>query len=669
MSTQETEISPVELAFEQSTIPLLIVSRTDHQVLQANAQGKELLNSSDAEWWNRLDLVHEESKELLEEEIRSQFHRTVEQISLVMNCGLQGSFRLTVADLGENYLLTFLPLEPNRVDTTLMEETFRGTELRAGESYFHHCAEAFCKSFGMDCSIIARLDEGSAESSGEMVARTVSYFHSEEGFMSPITYPLLDTPCWLPYNTGEPHCIPCSVQSLFPLDLDLVKMNIESYLGVPILDEDGKVFGHLALLSSKPISEPTQMERMFLKIFAARSGAEFRRSDTEKQLRAEKLKAEEANRAKTMFLANMSHELRSPLNAVLGFAQLLKENEILDPESQLQAENIYRNGRHLLSLINDLLDMSRIELGQVEVFQEAVVLADIHQDIRAMFSFNTSEEFQFEVEIASDLPAIIRTDHSKVRQILTNLISNALKYAGQGTVTYRVEKKEEPSEKKAQLIFSIIDQGQGISPKLQESIFDPFDRGSFSEFSEFNGTGLGLSIARRFARAMGGEVGIESELGQGSTFTLTLPYDTQASSEQIPQNDSPERTLPHHQGTILAVDDNEASREIVRKVLERAGHRVIEAEDGLKGFEACLRERPDLVLMDVRMPNMSGLEAAHEIRGTLQSESPPIIGLTGDMLDVKGTPRDHEVFDLVIGKPFEFQILTGSVARMLSQRT
>lgn len=613
--------------------------------------------------------VQEESREFIEQEIRLQAHLTVELVSLGMICGLEASFRLSVADLGENYLLTFIPLEASQVDTTLMEDTFRGTELRVGESYFHYCAEAFCKSFGVDCSLIARLDEGSEDQPGGKVARTVSYFHATEGFQPPITYPLLNTPCWLPYQTGEPHWIPCNVQRIFPLDRDLVEMNAESYLGVPILDENGKVFGHLALLSSKPISEPTQMERMFLKIFAARSGAEFRRSDTEKQLRAAKQKAEEANLAKTQFLANMSHELRSPLNAVLGYAQLLAEKDALEPESQLQAANICRNGRHLLSLINDLLDMSRIELGQVEVTQEAVVLADIHQDIRAMFLPKGSDELQFEVEIARDLPAVIITDHAKVRQILTNLISNALKYAGQGTVTYRVEKKEHGSEGQPELLFSVMDQGRGISPELQESVFEPFERGSCSEYSQSNGTGLGLSIARRFARAMGGEVGIKSDLGQGCTFTLTLPYNAPSSSELNPQNGSAERALPNRPGTILAVDDNEASREIVRKVLERAGHHVIEAEDGLTGVKTCLRERPDLVLMDVRMPNMSGLEAAQQIRETLQSERPPIIGLTGDLLDVKGTPRDHEVFDLVIGKPFEFQTLTESVNRMLALRT
>lgn len=670
MTYQQTESSAAKLAFEHSPAPLLIVSTETHQVVDASQRGRELLIESDSDdvWWNRLAWIHEELKDLARATFESEDVRPIENITLQDCCGMQASYRITSTDLGENSLLTFTRREENKLDASLMEETFHGTELRVGENYFHYCAEAFCKAFGMDCAIIARLDKPSPDDAAEAMAKTVSYFQSTTGIMPNISYPLLNTPCWLTYKTSEPRCIPCNVQSIFPLDEDLVTMGAESYLGVPILDESGTVFGHLALLSSKPISEPTSTERIFLKIFAARSGAEFRRSDIERELREAKLKAESANQAKTQFLANMSHELRSPLNAVLGYAQLLSENASLDIENHTQAKNINRNGRHLLSLINDVLDMSRIELGQVDLHEERVVLTELHRDILAMF-LPANSDVHFDLQIAPNLPKSIRADHAKIRQILTNLISNALKYARTGSLTYQVDLDRLPAEKLPLLCFSIIDQGEGIPPEEHESIFHPFERGSYTELSQFTGTGLGLSIARRFARAMGGDIILVSEVGKGSTFTFSIPLKEEPGSEISSPSESSPTPPSLCQGLVLTVDDNDASREIVRKVLERVGYRIIEARDGLEGLETCLREKPDLVLMDVRMPKMSGLEAARHINESLTSDTPPIIGLTGDLLDVKGSPREHEVFDLVIGKPFEFQVLIEAVAKMLSRKS
>ncbi|MFC0016601.1 hybrid sensor histidine kinase/response regulator [Roseibacillus persicicus] len=654
--------------FRRSPIPQALVDKKTHRVIECSEAFRAFLSNNDceAEWWDRLVWGHEECYRLIQEQGRNEDLRIIESLTLTLECGSKQSFQLAVTDLDDLRLLTFTARNYTENDTDLLEQAFQGTEFRVGRSYFRYCTEAFCKTFGMDYGLIARLDD----SGKEPMAHSISFYNSRDGYIQNIRYSLLNTPCILPYQKPGVSFVPDNLQKVFPMDLDLIAMEAQSYIGLPILDENGKAIGHLALLHSKPIPEPTHTEKMFLKIFAARSGAELQRQRVEEELRRSQKKAEEGNQAKTRFLANMSHELRSPLNAVLGYSQLLGQSTALSETDRGRVENINRNGRHLLALINDVLDMSRIELKHLDIENSPVRLADIHQDVQALiFPPSNDSETTFLTSFAPDLPDTVLTDGAKVRQILTNLVTNSIKYGNGSEIKFQVSIDSNDDPQLSTLHFTVSDEGPGIPKKVHERLFYPFERGKHRLNSNIDGTGLGLSIARRLARAMGGDITLVSEEGQGSAFTLSLPV--AIATEETPLVSCPTRSLEKTslQGCVLVVDDNDASRDIVRQVLEREGLSVIEACDGEEGVATCLREHPDLVLMDVRMPKLTGLEASTQIKEALKMDSPVIIGLTGDLLNVKGTPQKHEVFDLVIGKPFEFTTLVKLVTNALQERT
>lgn len=649
-----------------STIPQATVGKEHHQIISSNAVFDDLTKPSlpTHSWWKRLIWVDKDVYNSIVEvgEVSSQ--HPVKELFLRAPNQTEKRFKLLINDLGPSLLLTFLPIEQPVKDTILIEQAFESTEFRTGDSYFRFYAKAFCQSLQMDYAIIARLKEDGAH----LKAETITFYNTKAGFLPNMDYELTDTPCWLPYKNPVPTHIPQGLQQAFPKDLDLVKMGAVSYLGLPILDENSKAIGHLALLSSSPTKKPTYLEEMFLKIFAARSNAEFQRSDIESQLHSALEKAEDANQSKTRFLANMSHEFRSPLNAILGYSQLLDKNSNLGDNEHQQVASIARNGRHLLSLINDILDMSRIELDHITPHPHSFTLSRLHEDIETMFrpeTLTTESELLF--EISEDLPQTIFADEDKLRQILTNLMSNAIKYGDGSQIQYRAEKKKSDPNSTELLAFTVFNTGPSISDEDKLRLFLPFERGTKQSLTPIDGTGLGLSIARSFAHAMDGELVVDNQSTTGTSFILTIPLVEGTIAAR--NNNAPiarkEKLTPT--GTVLIVDDNEASRDIVRQILEDTGLSIIEATDGIEGLEACLKEHPDLVLMDVRMPRMSGLEASERIRDKLKENCPPIIGLTGDLLDVKGSPAKHEIFDLVIGKPFDFNTLLLSVNNMLEK--
>lgn len=379
--------------------------------------------------------------------------------------------------------------------------------------------------------------------------------------------------------------------------------------------------------------------------------------------------AENANHAKSDFLANMSHELRTPLNAIIGFAQLLAREPDMTPTQRKHLEIINRSGEHLLSLINDVLDMSKIEAGRVRQDVSNFDLWELLRSVEEMIQVRANNKhIQFRVERSSDTPQYIQADNNKLRQILINLLDNAVKYTDEGCVTLRIDTEKGNSQTfPSRLHFEIEDSGMGIPPEEMEDIFDPFARSS-DDNRQKKGTGLGLSISRQFVRLMGGDINVRSVFGKGSVFRFDIQVRPPDMS-QLENLSQPRRIIRLAPGQptwrLLVVDDNEPSRLLLSNLLESVGFDVREAVDGHDAMEQCQTYRPHLIWMDMRMPVMDGYEATRRLKADSSMDA-KIIALTAHVFEehrnrilaagcddfIRKPYREHEIFE-TIGKHLE----------------
>lgn len=338
--------------------------------------------------------------------------------------------------------------------------------------------------------------------------------------------------------------------------------------------------------------------------------------------------AEAANRSKSIFLANMSHELRTPLNAVIGFSQLMDKDSTLSERQQRNIEVINRSGNHLLTLINDVLELSKIESGKVQLTLEEASPAELLREVTDMMRIR-AEQAGLSLALESpDLPPAVLLDTVKLRQVLLNLLSNAIKFTRQGGVILSVE-TQAAGAGKARLKFTASDTGIGIPPEDLRRIFEPFEQAG-SATSNQAGTGLGLTISRQYLQMMGSELTVESTLGQGSAFSFALTAQTCATLET--QGHSLGRVVdiaaPDHGRRILVADDNAEARVLFRDLLEPYGFAVEEAEDGAQAVQLVESFQPDLILMDWRMPEIDGLAAARQILAQKTTRQPKVVILS-----------------------------------------
>lgn len=381
------------------------------------------------------------------------------------------------------------------------------------------------------------------------------------------------------------------------------------------------------------------------------------------ELKKAKDEADSANRLKSEFLANMSHEIRTPLNAVIGFADLL-EQRISEPKEIGYLQAIKNGGRTLLTLINDILDLSKIEAGHMKIELHPLHLPPFIRDVSTLFEESAKKKkITLDYIIDEKVPEWVIADEIHIRQILLNLLSNALKFTHNGGIRFEV-KVHRCQDGVCTLKFEVHDSGIGISVSDQSKIFDAFVQNEGQDTRQYGGTGLGLSICQKLAHLMGGEMSIESELGSGSTFTLVL-HDIEISDPLVIENvsDTMESNIAFEEASILIVDDILDNRTLLKEVLSDFGFGIDEASDGMVAIEKMREKSYDLVLMDIRMPNLDGWGAIAMIRNELR-QSVPVIAVTASVMKHDYT-RLSETFEGILEKPINRSALIHALSKFL----
>ncbi|MBS1191891.1 MAG: response regulator [Rhodocyclaceae bacterium] len=380
-------------------------------------------------------------------------------------------------------------------------------------------------------------------------------------------------------------------------------------------------------------------------------------------------RAEAANRAKSVFLATMSHELRTPLNAILGFSDLMRGDPGVTRPQRENLDIIQRSGKHLLSLINDVLDMAKIDAGRSVLEVKSFDLGGMVRDVIDMLEVRAREKgLQLLLDQASEFPRFIRGDEAKMRQILINLVSNAVKYTDQGGVTVRLGAKAAGGAPR--LTLEVEDTGVGISKADQARVFEPFVQ--VGRPSTQPGTGLGLAIVREYLQMMGGTIQVRSTPGKGSLFRAEMPAERAEESEVVPAEAAKGQVIGLEPGQpayrVLIVEDQMENWLLLRRLLEAVGFTVKVAEDGAQGVDMFQTFRPHFIWMDRRMPVMDGIEATRRIRALDGGREVKIVAVTASVFEEQKAELLNAGMDDFVRKPYRPADIFDCMARQLGVR-
>jgi signal transduction histidine kinase/CheY-like chemotaxis protein len=357
------------------------------------------------------------------------------------------------------------------------------------------------------------------------------------------------------------------------------------------------------------------------------------RKRTQEELLKAKHAAEDANRAKSAFLANMSHELRTPLNAIIGYSEMLEEEtrDSGNVENVRDLQRIQGAGKHLLSLINDVLDLSKIEAGKMalhlETFDVQPMIDEIVTTLQTAAQKNSN---RIRVDYADEVGSM-HADVTKVRQILFNLVSNACKFTDHGTVSLKVERRKTDQD---WIIFQVIDTGIGMTQEQQWNLFQDFAQADTSIARKYGGTGLGLAISSRFAQMMRGNIRVQSQIGEGSVFTVELPATVTMEQSEQPRAQAPAKTVGEvaepvvYADTVLVIDDDASQRDLMTRFLGKLGFRAVAAASGEEGLQKAREIRPSVITLDVIMPGLNGWDVLDRLKSNTELESIPVIMVT-----------------------------------------
>ena len=377
--------------------------------------------------------------------------------------------------------------------------------------------------------------------------------------------------------------------------------------------------------------------------------------------------AEAANRAKSVFLASMSHELRTPLNAILGFSSMMRKDALLPEEQRENLDIINRSGEHLLTLINDVLEMAKIEAGRVQLESSPFDLGGLVRDVTDMMHVRAQEKgLQLLVDQSSEFPRYIKGDEARLRQVLINLVGNAVKFTDQGGVTVRLGVR--PHAMQQRLLIEVEDSGIGIKAEDQQRIFEPFMQ--VGKAATQKGTGLGLTITRQFVQLMGGTIGVESTPGTGSTFRVELPVDKVDAADVIKPESAGRGEIvglvpgqPEYR--ILIVEDQLENQLLLARLMKSVGFEVKVAENGKRALALFQSWRPHLIWMDRRMPVMDGLEATRRIRELPGGREVKIVAVTASAFMEQRNEMLNAGMDDFVRKPYRFNEIYECLAKQL----